>query len=219
MPRWTKIVALLACAFALSLPGSARAQRPDDERALTFILDLSSGYAAPLGSPDNGAPDTVRDVLRGLVPVQLEAGVMLASHWRVVAYGAVGLLVRSNSCRDQTVVCGGSSTQAGGKVAYSGRGPGGWDVLVGLGAGWQRLNLSITTATNTTESTANGVEGLLELAALYPVASSFALGPFVGASLVSASGWSSVINGQSSQQSVSHVYGWFSFGLKLELRL
>ena len=217
MSRRTKIPALLA--LALSLPTSARAQRPEDERPVTFILDLSSGYAAPLGSPDSGAPDAVKDVLKGLVPVQGEAGVMLDSHWRLLAYGAVGALVRSNSCHTQTVVCGGSSAHAGGKVAYSGRGPGGWDLLVGLGAGWQRLNLSITTDAANTQSTANGVEGVLELAALYPIASSFALGPFVGASLVSSPGWTSIVNGQSSQQSVSHVYGWLSFGLKLELRL
>jgi hypothetical protein len=219
MLRCTKTSALLACAFALALSSGATAQPDDDGQPVTFIFYLSSGYAAPLGSPDNGAPDTVRDVLRGLVPVQLEAGVMLSSHWRVLAYGAIGLLVRSNSCRDQTEVCGGSSAHVGGKIAYSGRGPGGWDLLFGLGVGWQRLNLSITTDTNTTESTAKGVEGVVELAALYPIASSFALGPFVSASLASAPGWTSVINGQSSQQSVNHVYGWFNFGLKLELRL
>jgi hypothetical protein len=219
MLRCTKTSALLACAFALALPSSATAQAYDDGQPVTLIFDLSSGYAAPLGSPDNGAPDTVRDALRGLVPVQLEAGVMLSSHWRVLAYGAIGFLVRSNSCRDQTVVCGGSSAHAGGKIAYSGPGPGGWDLLMGLGVGWQRLDLSITTDAATTESTSNGVEGVVELAALYPIASSSALGPFVSASLASAPGWRSVIDGQSSQQSVSHVCGWFNFGLKLELRL
>jgi hypothetical protein len=219
MTPCTKIAALLAYAVALILPGNASAQPSDDEQPVTFILDFSSGYATPLGSPDSGAPDAVRDVLKGLVPVQGEAGVILASHWRVLAYGAVGFLVRSNSCRSQTVACGGSSVHVGGKVAYSGRGPGRWDLLVGLGLGWQRLRLSTQTDTTITDSTATGVEGVLELAALYPIASSFALGPFLGATLASSPGWMSVIDGQTSQQSVSHQYGWLSFGLKIEIRL
>jgi hypothetical protein len=107
----------------------------------------------------------------------------------------------------------------GAKVGFLWRGPGGWDFIAGLGAGWHRLELSATAPNTSTNAAATGVEGILDLAALYPVTPAFALGPFIGGSIVSSSGWSNVVDGQASQTSGNHVDGAFNFGFKLELRL
>jgi hypothetical protein len=213
------LIARCALASALMAATVASASAPDEgPRPVTVVLALSSGYSFPIGSPDSGAPEAVTGILKGFVPVDLEAGVQIGSHWRLLAYGGAGLLVRNTpSCR--TVECGDSFLHAGGKIAFLGRGPGGWDLIGALGAGWHRLKLSASTPDTSTEATATGVEGILEAAALYPVAPAFALGPFLAASIVSSSGWTSVVDGQTTQTPGNHVDGAFSFGLKLELRL
>ncbi len=215
--RWH--IARSALASALMVVTGASASTSDEApRPVAVVLALSSGYSMPIGSPDSGSPDAVTGILKGFVPIDLEAGVQLGSHWRILAYGGVGLLVRNTpSCR--TVECGDSSLHAGGKVAFIGRGPGGWDLIAALGGGWHRLKLSATTPDTSTEATANGVEGILEVAALYPVAPAFALGPFLATSIVSSSGWTSVVDGQTNQTTGNHVDGAFNFGFKLELRL
>jgi hypothetical protein len=208
-----------ALASVLLLVTSARAETSgEDSFPVTAVVALSSGYSVPIGSPDSGAPDAVVGILKGLVPIDLEVGVQLGAHWRVLAYGGVGLLVRNvPDCR--TIECGDKSLHAGAKVAFLWRGPGGWDFIAALGAGWHRLELSTTAPDTTTDAAATGVEGLLEFAALYPVTPVFALGPFIGGSIVSSSGWSNVVDGQASQTSGNHLDGAFNFGFKLELRL
>jgi hypothetical protein len=212
--RLGKTVALLLTATT----GASAKTSDEGPPPLTFLLAASSGYSLPIGSPDSGAPDAVNNVLKGLIPIDFEAGVQVGSHWRILAYGGVGVLVRvSSSCR--TIECGGSSAHVGAKVGYAGRGPGGWDLIVALGAGWHRLSLSTTTPDTSTEASTSGAEGILELAALYPIAPAFWLGPFVSTSIVSSSGWTNVIDGQTTQSAGNHVDGAFNFGFKLELRL
>jgi len=209
-------IAPAALASLLLLVTSARAD--EDSLPITAVVALSSGYSVPIGSPDSGAPDAVTGILKGFVPVDLEAGVQLGAHWRVLVYGGVGFLVRNvPSCRD--IECGDKSLHAGAKVAFLWRGPGGWDFIAALGGGWHRIELSTTAPDTSTDAAATGVEGILELAALYPVTQVFALGPFIGGSIVSSSGWSNIVDGHASQTSGSHADGAFNFGFKLELRL
>ncbi len=208
----------LVLALLLSVAGSARAQDVGDRSPVTFVLGAASGYSVPLGSPQSGAPDAVSNILKGFIPIDLEAGVQLWSHWRFLAYGGLGTLVRTtSSCVD--IDCGGSIAHAGVKVGFSGRISGDWVLVAGLGAGWHRIGLSAKTVDNSTEATATGVEGILEFAALYSIAPVFELGPFVSTSIVSSSGWTNVVNGQTTQSAGNHVDGYLNFGLKLEFRL
>ena len=208
-----------ALASVLLLVTAARAETSDEaSRPVTAVVAVSSGYSVPIGSPDSGAPDAVVGILKGLVPIDLEAGVQIGPHWRVLAYGGVSLLVRNvPSCRD--VECGDKSLHAGAKVGFLWRGPGGWDFIAAAGAGWRRLELAASTPETSTNAVATGVEGIVDLTALYPITPVFALGGFIGGGIFSSSGWSNVVDGQASQTSGYHVDGAFNFGFKLELRL
>jgi hypothetical protein len=208
----------MGLALLLSVAGNASAQDVGDRPPVTVILGAASGYSVPLGSPQSGAPDAVSNILKGFIPGELEAGVQLWSHWRFLVYGGLGALVRTtSSCVD--VECGGSIAHAGAKVGFSGRIADDWVLIAGLGAGWHRIELSTRTVDTSTEATATGVEGLLELAALYSIAPIFRMGPFVSTSIVSSSGWTNVVNGQTTQSAGNHVDGYFNFGLKLEFQL
>ena len=215
----TRRLAVPALALLLTTSSAARAQSSEDGFPINFILGVASGYSVPLGSVEDGAPAAIGGLVTGFVPVELETGIQLWSHWRFLAYGGFATLVRSRSHCANAVDCGGFTAHVGGKVGYSFDGPGSWEFIVGLGAGWHQIHLSTTTAATTAEATASGVEGILELAALYPLTPMFAMGAFVSGGLVSSSGWTNVVDGETTQVPANHVDGSFNFGVKLELRL
>ena len=215
----TRRLAVPALALLLTTSSAASAQSSEDGFPINFILGVASGYSVPLGSVEDGAPAAISGLVTGFVPVELETGIQLWSHWRFLAYGGFATLVRSRSHCANAVDCGGFTAHVGGKVGYSFDGPGSWEFIVGLGAGWHQIHLSTTTAATTAEATASGVEGILELAALYPLTPMFAMGAFVSGGLVSSSGWTNVVDGETTQVPANHVDGSFNFGVKLELRL
>ena len=217
--RLPRQLALPAVALLLTASSAARAQDSDDGFPVNVVLGAASGYSVPLGSPESGAPAAISGLVTGFVPVELEAGVQLWSHWRFLAYGGFATLVRSRSHCTNAVDCGGFTAHVGGKVGYSFHGPGHWEFIVGLGAGWHQIHLSTTTAATSAEATAAGVEGILELAALYQLDPVLAMGAFVSAGIVSSSGWTNVVDGDASQAPGNHVDGSLNFGVKLELRL
>ena len=215
----TRQLALLAFALLLTAGSAARAQDSDDGFPVKVVLGAASGYSVPLGSVESGAPAAISGLVTGFVPVELEAGVQLWSHWRFLAYGGFGTLVRNRSHCTNAVDCGGFTAHVGGKVGFSVHGPGSWEFTFGLGAGWHQIHLSTTTAATSAEATAAGVEGILELAALYQLDPVLAMGAFVSGGIVSSSGWTNVVDGETSQVPGNHVDGSFNFGVKLELRL
>src|SRR5262245_15520607 len=177
--RSTRRLAVPALALLLTTSGAARAQSSDEGFPITFILGFASGYSVPIGPVEDGAPAAISGLVTGFVPVEVETGIQLWSHWRFLAYGGFGTLVRMRSHCAHAVDCGGFTAHVGGKVGYSFVGPGSWEFIVGLGAGWHQIHLSTTTADTAAEGTASGVEGILELAALYPLTPVFAMGAFV----------------------------------------
>jgi len=203
----------------LVLTSAARAQSPDDGSPVNLILGAASGYSIPLGSVEDGAPSEISGLVKGFVPIEFEAGLQLWSSWRLLGYVGVGTLVRDKFHCATAVDCGGSRTHAGAKLGYAFSGPAGWVFTVALGAGWHRIHLSTATASTSTEATATGVEGILELAAIYRLTLNFGLGPFLGTGIYSSSGWTNVVDGQTSESPGNHVNGSLSFGLKLEVRI
>jgi hypothetical protein len=155
-------IATLACAMSLGSvamaadpdmppPGaSAREPSPSGPR-----VALRSGVAVPFGSAFN-ASGALSDTITGYVPVRLDVGYRIARHFYVGVDAQLAVLLPNNCPPGAS--CTGTNVRFGGMLAVHVLPGSVIDPWVGLGMGYERLNVSRTVDGTTGEISASGVE-------------------------------------------------------------
>lgn len=191
-------------------------------------------YAVPFGSSSEGTG--IRDLIVGLVPVQADLGYRFDAHWFVGVFGAAGIGVKGEECRDDgdtAPAAEGEAPAVGtkcdapnnfriGLLAVLHLLPTTADVSpwVGLGAGYEWLNISETLGRRTFVQTFSGFELLNVQAGVdFAVGSRLRVGPFAQLSL----GRYSTVSADGSADAEplpapGHTFHqWLHFGVKASL--
>jgi hypothetical protein len=166
-----------------------------------FEAGIRASYSVPWGSSTEGT--SIRDLVVGLIPVQLDLGYRLNDRLWVGAFGAAGIGVKGRACRDDgqaptAPTDGGEQTptfgvkcdapnkfRVGAEVLLHLR-PSTDDVApwVGLGVGYEWLNISETLGRRTFVQTFSGLEFVnLQLGVDLALGRRMRLGPFAQWSL------------------------------------
>jgi hypothetical protein len=78
-------------------PDSLPRGLPRTRRGAEVALRLS--YGVPFGSSSEGTG--IRDLIVGIIPAQMDVGYRLNERWWIGAYGAAGIGVKGEACRDE----------------------------------------------------------------------------------------------------------------------
>jgi hypothetical protein len=148
---------IVAAALALAAPALAPAQAP--------FLGARIGYALPFGDVASGI--SIRDIVKSVVPIQVDAGFKLGRPWTLGAYLSYGFgqLAGDADRACGTADCSVSVIRLGVQAALHSEIRPEREVWAGVLAGWERLGLD---APGALEVTANGwelgLQGGLDLA-------------------------------------------------------
>jgi|RhiMethySRZTD1v2_1073278.scaffolds.fasta_scaffold16944_2 hypothetical protein len=173
-------VGICGCACALALVKSAAAAEPERERG--FSLRLRTAVAFPAGEQDND--HDLADTFGVLVPVELEAGYWVLPRLLIGARGAVGLLTVADESCAPPLECGGTSYRFGAVVEYAFDRGGKFRKWGSAGVGYEIARLAIHRDSSSASRVDSGPEYLhAELGGDFALGGSFAVGPFLGASI------------------------------------
>lgn len=181
------------------------------------------GVGLPLGHEGETAGDTTNDKLSS----DLEAIIPIASTPAINPNVYVGLLFQygfgivntdnTSGCSGAGVRCSGSNLRLGGDLHFHFAPGQSFDPWLGVGAGYEWLFLDGTAGGADTSGTATGFEfGKVQLGGDIPVASNFAIGPFVSFSFGEYSNLSVSQGGASMDMSIPSkaFHEWLELGIR-----
>lgn len=202
-----------------------------------FEPALRASYGVPFGSSTTGT--NLRALIVGVIPVQVDLGYRLNEHWLVGIFGAAGLGVKGEECREDgqppTAPTDGSEEvpSFGVKCDAPNKFRVGAELLfhvlptteavspwLGIGLGYEWLNISETLGRRTFVQSFSGLEFVnLQGGVDFAVGSHLRLGPFVQWSLgrysvVASDGSAGAEPVQGPGQS---IHQWVNLGLKASL--
>jgi hypothetical protein len=197
----------------------------EDELAESGLsIGARSGYALPVGTVArdpflNGVTDLSR-YASGMVPFAADVGYRITPHWYVGGTFTFGIVsTGSQLCQGVNGGCTSSANdiRAGGMLKYTFAPERKLTPWIGVGGGYEVLNISRTVGTVTTDATVKGWELLNVHAGLdYRAATHVTVGPVVGFSLAQYTSFSqSSSNGQSTSTDINNtaLHHWFFFGV------
>jgi hypothetical protein len=171
-----------------------------------FDLGLRLGYAMPFGDAAQGA--TLSDGISGAIPFVLEAGYRFTPNVTAGALFQYAPIQAKNCPTGDT--CSGSVVRLGIQGLYNFRMPTVLDPWVGVGLGYEWLNLS---ETGQADASLSGFEFLnLQGGGDYRLAPQFALGPFISFSIARYGSASS--GGTSIDIQQTAVHEWLQIGVR-----
>ena len=161
---------------------------PPPERDSGFTLALRLGYGIPFGDTSadaSGAATPLGDQLQGEIPIWIDVGYRFARSWFVGAYLQLGIGIvntdkaASGGCNLPGVSCKGSDVRLGVEGTY-GFSPGqSFNPWIGLGTGYEWVNLQAESSTGNGEFTFKGWEWFtLQVGGDFSLSRVFALGPY-----------------------------------------
>jgi len=159
-----------------------------------FVLGMRLGYAVPMGATaenDNGSSEKLSDGVSGHVPVWLDVGYLVSSNvmfgfYGMYAFGGVAgpLKAECDQASSVGISCSANDIRFGIQFQYHPASGGKVDPWLGVGAGYEWLNISISGAGQDGATTAKGFEFFNLQAGLdYKALPNVGVGPFVSFSL------------------------------------
>lgn len=235
-----KLAVAAVSSLLLVVPQAVRAQQESGvepflksplppEKDSGFTLALRLGFGIPFGdtSADSGAATPLGDQLQGQVPIWIDVGYRFAGSWFVGAYLQLGIgIVNTDKaagglCNQPGVSCKGSDVRLGVEGTYSFSPGQSFNPWIGLGTGYEWVNLQGESATGNGEFTFKGWEyfivqvggdfSLSKVFALGPYAS-FGLGQYSSADVTLAS--TTVSTTFSGDIANKKVHAWLQLGVK-----
>jgi len=207
-----RLLSALAFVAVLLLAPSARAQ---------VAIDLKAGYALPMGnvatattvSTDPHGP--LDNVVSGAIPLEIAARFRFTPRFSAGIYFQYApAMVSSFSCLS-SFSCSASNVRAGAEAVYGFLPDSTFNPWVSVGSGWEWLNRTVTTPTQTTKLGLNGWEWFnVQAGADLNLSKMFAAGPYVG--YFGGQYSSASIDGRSNPIASANrqFHAWLQFGLK-----
>ncbi len=209
-------LATLIASAALVAPLAARAEFGPNPG---LELAVRTGFVLPfgniVGTSNNGTATTFSDSFTGFIPFVLEAGWRFTPHLMVGANFQFGYgLVKG--CDQGS--CSGNEVSLGVEVLYHFAPLETFDPWVGVGSGYEWLNVSGTSNGTTVDIGARGFQFInVQFGVEFPVARSFSLGPYVQFALGQYS--SATINQTSGDITNTALHEFLTFGFRGTLDL
>jgi hypothetical protein len=212
--------AALAQDLNLSPTGPAGSSTPT-EGIHGLELGVRVGYGVPFGT--SGDTTSMSDAIKGMIPFWADVGYRIDSNWYLGGFFQFGLgLLPSNAqqagCNIQGVSCSENNLRFGVNVHYHILPNQTLDPWVGIGAGYEILNISASAQGISTSVSTRGFEfGNAQLGLDYKVSSAFGVGPFVTFTIAQFSDLSASLNGQDVQGvgiTNKKIHEWLIFGLR-----
>lgn len=160
------------------------AERAEQDRGLS--LGLRAGYGGPFGrfgSLGKSEGGEVGDSVANVIPLQLDAGYFFNSHLSLGAFFQYGVGLLSEDCPDGGS-CSARQLRFGVNVAYHFQPTETLEPWVGLGVGYEVLDMNVSTGEGGLSARVGTAVRGLEFASLqggldYRVSRTFSVGPFV----------------------------------------
>jgi hypothetical protein len=148
-------------------------------------LGLRTGFALPFGKPYD-ADISLRNDLRGTIPIWIDAGYRLSPSIYVGAYGmyGYGIVKTSDTQCSGDVSCSAYDVRIGVDVQYRFRPKTSVDPWVGLGFGYEWLHYGLSGGGVTSSQTLRGLEiPGFQIGVDFEADTNVKLGPFIGYSI------------------------------------
>lgn len=202
---------LLAAEAPADEAASRRGSASDRFPGSSFTLGLRTGVGLPLGNLQGGdgeGPDeSLRSLVKAILPLQLDVGVLQSSRLYAGAYVQYGRGSASRSCSGGSS-CSLSAVRMGFTVSYHLPRPGDWSPWLGVGAGYEFLRLE-PRSPQSAPSFIRGAEFFnLQGGADFHVSGPAWVGPFATLSL-----------GKYLDVNEVEYHSWLIGGVQLQLRL
>jgi len=183
-------------------------------------LGLRVGYGVPLGSTAGtvaGGSADFSSSIKGMIPFWADVGYRINPNWYVGGFFQFGLgMLPSNSvfCNMTGVNCSENDLRAGINVHYHLLPTESFDPWVGIGAGYEWLNETISPAGQPDiSSKLDGFEfGNIHLGVDYKVSQNFGVGPFVTFTIAQFA--NSSFAGVSGSLTDKKIHEWLIFGIR-----
>ncbi|WP_141594577.1 outer membrane beta-barrel protein [Myxococcus sp. AB056] len=202
-----------------------------------FALGLRAGYGVPLGhaaGSELGETPKMSEAFKSAIPLQVEAGYFFNSNVYLGAYFQYAPVLIAEDC-DPEVSCSANQMRFGINASYHFRAGEKLMPWMGLGIGYEMLNLNVTSSEDGVEGTVGtGVRGIefaaLQAGADYRINDTFSIGPYLSlAAGVYQSSTTSIemknvpIIGdvsKSESESIDNktVHAWLSGGVRMQFR-
>ena len=213
---------------ALMLSGSSSGQIDPSQPTLIgaeehgFQFGVRSGYAIPFGTAYGipGQTDTAnfKDVIKGMIPIWGDVGYRFNPNWYVGGFFQFGIgLVPSNSdCSTAGVSCSENDLRFGLNFHYHMLPEEGFDPWIGLGAGYEIVNQSLSVGSISGSGSLKGFEfGNLQLGLDLKLSPAFAVGPFVAFTIAQFSDVSASALGVTFSPNIDKkIHEWLLFGVR-----
>lgn len=206
MKKWLVVIALAVGSW------SSNARASDGG----FSLGLRLGYGIPMGTvvkDDAGASISLSDGISGKIPIWLDAGWRFDPSMYLGAYFEYGPAFVKDC--PAGIDCSASDVRLGVNFLYHFAPAASFDPWIGLGIGYEWLNLSVAGI----DAGYGGWEYVnVQLGGDFAVGAGFALGPYVVFGLGQYGSVSATVGGQSASASIPSgnqaLHEWLQFGLK-----
>jgi hypothetical protein len=185
------------------------------------------GVGFPMGSAyqtTSGTDVSLGDWSSFTIPVQLDLGVRLGGSWFLGAYFSYGFAGSSSvafstfTCGVGDVKCSPSTLRFGGQVHWHVLGNAATDPWIGLGSGYERVNLSVSGATGEGSLNLSGWEFVnVQLGLDFALGSAVKIGPWVSFSIgqYGSVGGASGGSGVSGDITNKTIHEWVMGGIRL----
>ena len=224
----TKVLAALS---TLSLLGAATASAaPPTPAGPThggLEIDIRAGYSVPLGTAftsaaSGGSVDNkLKDATKGQIPIRLDVGWRINSHFYVGVYGGYGFGAvnldseQGKSCAQLGVECSISFIDFGVMGAYHVRPDQAFDPWVGLGVGYEMVKTRQTTSSVDTKGGFSGPTFVdVQLGGDYKASPNVSIGPFVGFAVGQYSKCTGDAAASGCAIDTKTLHEWFTLGVK-----
>lgn len=201
----------LAMAIALVvLPARAADPEEDQPSATGLRFGLRTGYALPLGRL--GEETNLFDVIRGHLPIWIDAGVRATPWLYVGAFGSLGIGFLGDSCTG-SASCSATLLRVGVNAHVHLRPRKTFDPWVGLGVGYESLAVGISSSGSEQTAKASGLEPIdFQLGVDLLASPRLRLGPFVTFTIAQYT--SASTNGIDDTDFAKRFHHWVVLGLR-----
>jgi outer membrane protein W len=218
-----KRAAVLAVGFVIGtlICGAAQAQTAPPANRLGVDVGIRLGYAIPAGNISGTAGDGMNDNFWGAVPLILESAYHVTEGVSVgVLFQYAVLQLKDNSvtgCDSNGLTCSGAVTRVGVQAMYHLFPRPGFVPWVGVGTGYEWLNVDLSQNGGSVSSTARGFEFLtLHAGVDFRETATLSIGPFASFSLGRYQTETFDAGGTSTPMEITDqaLHGWLQIGAR-----
>ena|SRR5450755_4564492 len=213
-------VRVITLVVGLLIGGTARAQSTSPTDRPGVDLGIRVGYAIPVGNISGAAGDGMNDNFWGAIPFVLEAAYRIDGAVSVGAlfqYAILQLKENTTTGCENGVTCSGSVVRLGVQGAYHFVTRPTFSPWVGVGTGYEWMNINLSQGAASVSSTARGFEFLtLHAGAEFRRSPHLSIGPFVSFSIARYETETFETGGTSTSTDIADtaVHGWLQIGFR-----